>query len=364
MPRLQRPTATPKSELFIKGVVGPAMRAAVQPLLPCVLAERSIAAANDELSVMPRLLTRLLNQEASSGATVLAAAAHGYLGSPGLFSDPRAANDASGAARGYIDHVIAEASRRGCRAIGIDGEQIVFGLPPSWDATSETELAAAAREYLPSGVEVDFLGHYESMYARAPGTAIMLGADGAVTLVGPAFRAGRLERFGEAFMRHAAAHALHGDAAGLRQVFLDTVHLLRTCQVPLEELCVHVTLHKSLVQYRRGGTHEEPYEVLLAAGIRSWRVGQRIRYFRARGGEPRLLQEGDGATAADADAEYYVQRLSALYCQQFAQAFTREDFVRIFRLPAGAGPFDESDASARLADIKTIATPVVPAAED
>jgi len=87
---------------------------------------------------------------------------------------------------------------------------------------------------------------------------------------------------------------LRGDVVGLRTLFLETVHLLRASQVPLEDLSVLVTLHKSPPQYRRGGTHEEPYEVLLAAGIRSWRVGQRIRYFRARGGEPRLLQEGDG----------------------------------------------------------------------
>jgi DNA polymerase, archaea type len=134
--------------------------------------------------------------------------------------------------------------------------------------------------------------------------------------------------------------------------------LLRTSQVPLEDLCVQVTLHKSLPQYRRGGTHEEPYEVLLAAGVRSWRVGQRIRYFRARGGEPRLLQEGDGLTAAEADTEHYVQRLSALYCQQFAQAFTRDDFARIFRLPAGPGPFEEPDIAANLAGIRPIATVV------
>lgn len=363
-PRMLRPDVGPKSELFIRGVIGRAVRSIVTPLLPSVLVERSIAAANDELSVMPQLLTTLLEQRDNRGAAVLAAAAHAYLGSPGLFSDPRAANDVSSAGREYLDRVITQAVDRGCRAVGIDGEQIMFGVPSSWGPTLEAELAEAARAYLPSGVEIGYIGHYESLYARGPGTAITLGPDDAVTLIGPAFRAGRLERFGEAFMRQAAVFALRGDAAGLRQVFLQTVHLLRTCQVPLEELSVQVTLHKSLSQYRRGGTHEEPYEVLLAAGIRSWRVGQRIRYFRARGGEPRLLQEGDGASAADADAEYYVQRLNGLYCQQFAQAFSREDFARIFRLPAGDGPFEEVDLAVTLADIKTIATPVMPAAAD
>ena len=155
-------------------------------------------------------------------------------------------------------------------------------------------------------------------------------------------------------MLRAAPQALQGDAVGLRRIFLDTVHVLRSGQLALEDLCAQVTLHKSPPQYRRGGTHEEPYEVLLDAGVRSWRVGQRIRYFRARGGEPRLLQEGDEIPTAEADAEYYVQRLGAVYCQQFAQAFRRQDFLRIFRLPVGDGPFDESDIEAEIADISPI----------
>lgn len=158
-------------------------------------------------------------------------------------------------------------------------------------------------------------------------------------------------------MHRAAPRALTGDVVGLRRVFLDAVHKLRTGQIALEDLCVQVTLHKSLPQYRRGGTHEEPYEVLLAAGIRSWRVGQRIRYFRARGGEPRLLQEDDAVSLAEADTEYYVQRLSGLYCQQFVQAFRREDFARIFRVPSGSGPFEEPQEE--FAAIRPISTPVV-----
>src|SRR5206468_8614872 len=124
----------------------------------------------------------------------------------------------------------------------------------------------------------------------------------------------------EHFMRHVAPAVLTGDVLAVRSLFLETVHLVRSAQLPLEDLSVRVTLHKSPPQYRRGGTHEEPYEVLLAAGVRAWRIGDRIRYFRARGGEPRLLQESDDLSPAEADAEYYVQRLVSMYAQQFAQA--------------------------------------------
>jgi hypothetical protein len=238
----------------------------------------------------------------------------------------------------------------------VDAEDVLFGLPSNWSNDAAVELTARAERYLPVGVQLSFSDRYRAAYARAPGTRILLGEDDdAITLVGSVFRPGRLERFGETFIRRAAPLALMGEPVALREMFLETVHQLRTAQLPLSELCVQVTLHKSPPQYRRGGTHEEPYEVLLAAGVRSWRVGQRIRYFRGRGGEPRLLREGDELSSAEADAEYYVQRLHSLYAQQFAQAFRREDFARIFAVPRGDGPFSVDPAE--LAHIRPIATP-------
>ena len=259
------------------------------------------------------------------------------------------------AARHYTDRVLDDLRSRGCVVVEVDGEQVVFGVPPQWSATVEQQVTAAAATYLPPRVALDFVDRYEALYARGPGATMTLGTDGVITLIGPAFRSGRLERFGEAFLQRAAQACLSGDVVGLRQAFLDTVHLLRSRQVRVEDLCTQVTLHKSPQQYRRGGTHEEPYEALLAAGVRSWRVGQRIRYFRTPGGEPRLLQEGDGLNAADADMNYYVERLGGLYCQQFTQAFRREDYVRIFRLPTADGPYEV--VADEVAGITPIATP-------
>ena len=59
------------------------------------------------------------------------------------------------------------------------------------------------------------------------------------------------------------------------------------------------------------------------------------------------------------NAEYYVQRLVSVYCQQFAQAFRRGDFVKLFRVPAGPGPFDEPDTQADLAAVRPIAEAVL-----
>jgi len=308
---------------------------------------------------MPALLGQVLRGLEEERARLLAAAAHPYLAGQGLFSDPQAALDAADLARRYVDRLLVDLRARGCDIVEVDGEQVLFATPTTWSDSIESELIGAARGYLPDRVRLAFEQHYDAVYARAPRSTILLGRDGAVTLVGSAFRASRLERFGEAFMQRIAPMALQGQAVGLRQAFLETVHLLRTAQVPLEDLCVLVTLHKSPSQYRRSGMREEPYEVLLAAGVRSWRVGQRIRYFRHHDGEQRLLQEGDAVTAVAADAEYYVHRLRTVYGQQFAQAFRREDFARMFQLPAGLGPFDEPEMEADLAQVRSIAEAVL-----
>jgi hypothetical protein len=340
-------------------VVGASVRAEVRPLLSSVLANNAIGAANDDMGVMPELMGTLLKSPDDESARFLADSGHPYLAGQGLFSDPQAATDAMDAAQQYVDRLQNDLRGRGCVVVEVGGEHVLFGTPPTWSEAVERELAATASAYLPAGVQLTYPGHYQALYARAPRSSIMLSFDGGVTLVGSTFRAGRLERFGEAFMQRAAPYALQGDAVGLRQVFLDTVHQLRTAQISLEDLCVQVTLHKSPPQYRRNEGREEPYEVLLAAGVRSWRVGQRIRYFRARGGEPRLLQEGDATTAAEADTEYYVQRLSSSYCQHFSQAFRREDFLRIFRLPSGVGPFlDEPEIQLELGAIRPIVEPI------
>ncbi len=358
MPRMHRAPAESRSELFLSGVVGAAGRAVVRPLLPCVVANAGIAAANDDLGRMPALVGRLLEEPLNPSAEALAAAGHQYLSGQGLFSDPESAAEATRVARQYLDRVLAELRGHGCVIVEVDGEQVLFATPAGWSDAAGPTIAEAAAAYLPEGVHLTYAGHYQALYARGPRSAITLGTDGAVTLLGNSFRPGRLERFGESFMYRAAPYALLGDARGLRQTFLETVHLLRSTQLALEDLTVQVTLHKSMAQYRRSEVNEEPYEILLAAGVRSWRIGQRIRYFRARGGEPRLLQEGDTTSVAEADTEYYVQRLTSMYCQQFAQAFRRDDFTKIFRVPTGDGPFGEAELGADLQGIRPIAEPV------
>jgi DNA polymerase I len=259
MPRLQQASLGPRAELFVTGVVGAGARASVRPQLPIVLVENAVAAAHHTLGAKPALLGELLPDLSNESVRLLAAAAHPYLAGHGLFSDPQAALDAAGHARRYVDRLLEDLRVQGCLVVEVDGEQILFATPAAWGVAIETELVSAAASYLPRSVRLAFDEHYAAIYARASRSTILLGPDGGVTLVGSGFRASRLERFGEAFMQRVAPMVLQGDAVALREAFLELVHLLRNAQVPLEELCVLVTLHKSPREDRRRGMREQPY---------------------------------------------------------------------------------------------------------
>ena len=87
-PRLQAPGGAARAELFLTGVVGPGVLAAARPLLPCVVSEHAIAAANDSLGLMPALLGELLEVPTDESRRLLAAAGPAYLAGQGLFRTP------------------------------------------------------------------------------------------------------------------------------------------------------------------------------------------------------------------------------------------------------------------------------------
>lgn len=348
--RAQR-AAMPAAEVFVRGVLGPTVRASARPLLPRILSAQPALAANDDLGAMQTMLRAGLN-EPLPGSELLVQSTYPYLASQGLFSDPEVAGQAAQIARATLSHLLVELHDEQADVVEIDGDDVLFTTPDHWSASIEQRLAERAAAYLPDGVRLVYPERYTAIYLRGSGSRVSISEDGVLTLAGNGFRPGRLERYAERFLRTAAPLVLAGDAVSLRRVFVDTVAQLRSHQVPLDELCAQVTLHKSPAEYRRGGNHEEPYELLLAAGTRSWRVGQRVRFFRDHSGALRLLRDGESLPPTEADAEHYVQRLRSVHCHQFAAAFRKDDFERIFRLARLDARGDDPEADPALALIR------------
>jgi hypothetical protein len=86
------------------------------------------------------------------------------------------------------------------------------------------------------------------------------------------------------------------------------------------------------------------YEALLAAGNQNWRVGDKVRVYRARGGWTLHDEDTD---PRDYDVEHYVRALRANYASRLARALTAEDFLTLFADPDQPSLFPSDFASMR-----------------
>jgi uncharacterized protein YprB with RNaseH-like and TPR domain len=359
----------PSGDLLVRGVVRDVVLLSLSPLLAAILGNDGMRAANDRLAALPRLVIAWLacsaepeHQDAAPARAAcqrLADAAPAYLAAGGwLWSDTGAAARLDARARAVVDGVIAELRREGATVVEVDGQRVMLAVPPGWSDVHEHRFESTVRRLAPDGVRLIWLGRYSGAYTRSEGSHILVADDGRVVVRGAAFRIGKREHYGEHFVRALAPLVVLGDPVGVRRLFLATVAELRAERTPIEDLCVQQTLHKAVADYRRAGYREEPYEVLLAAGVKTWRPGVRVRYYRDRTGGLRLLQEGEPAAP---DWEYYVQRLRTVYCQHYAAAYGPDDFARLFRLPRADanGRIDDPADEAEIASISTIAEPVL-----
>lgn len=365
-PRHAAAAGARRTQLFVTGVVSNAARITLVGAEAHVAATRRITPAADQLGAFPHLLGALLSEGAvaddgrAEACELLASLTQPYLAGGGaLLPDPGAAASLVAESTRLVDAFVGRLRAAGATALEVDGERVVFGMPEGWDEREERALLATASAGLPPAVRPRQEGRYRAIYAPAARSCAVLLHDGTVTLIGDTFRRGGQERYGEQFIRAAAPLVLEGRSLALRRLFTDTVARLRAHQVSPEDLCTRVTLHRSSAEYGRATRPEEPYEVLLRAGVKQWRAGHRVRYFRDRTGAMRLLVDGDGTLAAEVDAEYYVRRLRAAYCQPFAQAFRPEDVLLLFRVPdARMEDLFETYDDERMAAIRPISRPL------
>jgi len=149
---------------------------------------------------------------------------------------------------------------------------------------------------------------------------------------------------------------------GAREAFLETVEALRSRRLPASDVATLVRLSKTPQAYLAVRfSHAEPqYEALLSAGRTTWTPGERVRFYRARGGKAVWLPDeadefevdeaqgaGSGqsvpgqsqASQRDYDVEYYLQLLLS-YAERLRKAFAPEDYAQIFRLDGQVGLFD------------------------
>jgi len=175
------------------------------------------------------------------------------------------------------------------------------------------------------------------MLSHEPKNYALLGYDAALTLRGVAFRSSRAQPYGEAFLRRALRRLLAGDAAGVRDVYLETLSAIKRRELPTREVSSRVRLTKTPEHYlaARETRRELAYEAMLLAGRNEWEVGHRVRVYRTSAGTGGLVDDdavGD-ADARDYDIDYYARLLLDTFAARLSRALTPLDFDAVFADP-------------------------------
>lgn len=364
--------------LFASGVARRIVKADVASLYPSLMREYRIGPSGDALDALLALVDRLLGLrlEAKARARTLAPgsaerymdealsaamkivinSAYGYLGAVGLtrFADVHAANEVTRRGRETLDLICDELAARGVTLIQADTDGVYFAVPESWDEAAERRAVTEVAALLPSGVQLELDGRYAAMLSHEPKNYALLPYDGPLILRGVAFRSRRAEPFGEAFLRRALTSLLHGDVAGVRTVYVETLAALRARRLSSFEVSTEVRLTKSPEHYAatRESRRELAYEALLGSGVTTWSAGVRVRVYRAKDGRAALLdQEAESLEAEritglgsaplgslhviaadrrDYDVEYYARLLRETFAARLARALEPDVYAAVF----------------------------------
>lgn len=376
--------------LYAEGIAAHVVKADVASLYPSLMRTFQIGPASDHLGVLLSILgrltdLRLAHKEAARQASVdsieanhhnatqaamkiLINSAYGYMGAGAmaLFADSRAADEVTRRGRAILDQVVEALRERGMALIEADTDGVYFAVPAAWDERREQELVNEIAALLPAGIRLEYEGRYQAMFSHEVKNYALLTYGDRLVVRGVALRSSRSEPFGERFLRQALHFLMKNDIPALRQCYLDVVDALRGRELPASDLAARVRLSKTSEAYQatRAERPEPQYEALLAAGRTSWQPGERVRFYRIRGGRYVWLPEEteevpldanwqagaqssrqplyeDVANRRDYDVDHYVQVLVNSYASRLRKAFAPEDFEQLFRLDGLSGLFDK-----------------------
>ena len=390
-------------QLFAGGVAQHVVKADIASMYPSIMRVFRIGPACDRLGALLGLVERLtdlrlehkrLAQQADPGSAaahehaasqaamkLLVNSAYGYMGAGrlALFADRAAADAVTRQGRAILEQVVGGLRARGLALLEADTDGVFFAVPPGWSAAQERALVAEVGATLPAGLRLEYEGRYQAMLCHEVKNYALLTYDGHLdpARCGLPLPARRTFRRRASWRRRCAAYCWR-TSPGCRRAYHATVQALRDRRLTVAEVATEARLAKPPAAYlaTRARLREAPYEALLAAGRRTWPVGERVRYYRSGPGqfvwlppeEGETADTGDeagGAAAGDTghapapvggappagrggyDVAHYLRVLHVSYVSRLRKAFTAEDFAQLFRADGQTGLFDRPLAAIR-----------------
>ena len=343
--------------LFAAGAASRVVKADVASLYPSLMRTYRIGPKRDYLGAMITMVDRLVDMRLDAKSSAKAAppgsaeryfhegtsaamklvvnSAYGYLAAGGAltrFADVDAANEVTRYGRETLALICRELDARGVTLLEGDTDGVYFAVPADWSEAEERQVVADVASLLPPLVQLEFEGRYRAMLSHEPKNYALLHYDGTLILKGVAFRSSRAEPFGQAFLRRAIAALLADDLLEVRRAWVDSVLALRRREISTHDVSSRVRLTKSAQRYATLREHrrEAMYEALISAGRTRWRVGDRVRVYRAKSGWALLPDDSD---PRDYDVEHYVRALRANYASRLMRALALVDFTSLLDDP-------------------------------
>ncbi len=214
-------------------------------------------------------------------------------------------------------------------------------------------MVAFAAAELPEGIRLEYEGRYRAMFSHEVKNYALLTYGGEVIFRGVALRSSRTEPFGERFLREALrATMTRRRRRGAARVPRRTAAALERRALPVADVAARARLVKTPEAYlgrARAPPRKPPTRRCSPPGRTRWAPGDRVRYYRARGGVQVWLPEDDDdavrPAARDYDVAHYLEVLVGSYAARLRKAFAPEDFERLFRLDHQGGLFDRPIAT-------------------
>jgi DNA polymerase, archaea type len=367
--------------LYAAGVARHVVKVDIASMYPSIMRTFRIGPTGDPLQALLYLVDRLADlrlyhkREAKAAPPQSAAAhqhdalqaamkivinsAYGYMGAGemALFADRAAADEVTRRGRELLGQVVERLRERGTALLEADTDGVFFAVPEQWTESDERACVAEVAATLPSGINLEYEGRYAAMLSHEVKNYALLTYDDQLIVRGAAFHSSRTEPFGERFLHEALRRTLVGDSEGVREAFLNAVSAVRERRLTHADVATVARLAKTAEEYGRSRerAREAAYEALLGAGRTRWRVGERVRFYRAADGtavwlpdvpENDTSQAGDSGVQRSADLlpdydiVHYVAVLLASYASRLRKAYAPSDFEQLFRVSGQAGLFD------------------------
>ena len=249
---------------------------------------------------------------------------YGYLGFDQVrFSDFDAAEKVASEGRELLRQMVDWLREHGALPVEIDTDGVYYVPPADLTESARAVFRQSFSAALPSGIEVEFDGEYQSMFSYKMKNYALLTGQGEIVIKGAALKSRGLEPFQRSFLKEMIRLKLEGRDSELPDLRVRYEADIRDRNWPVSKLAKTETLQDAPSTYatkigEKGRGRNAAYELALKSG-RDYRAGDQLSYYVTGAkksvqvfASARLVSEWN-PVERDENVPYYLGKLDALY---------------------------------------------------